>query len=87
MPVVVYNYLDKPQTVKLLLQDDKADAWFTRLDDAEQSLDLQPGEVRSTHYRLKVTKVGDHKLEVHALGSDVADAIRKSIEVVPDGRR
>jgi uncharacterized protein YfaS (alpha-2-macroglobulin family) len=87
VPVVVYNYLDKPQTVKLSLQEDKADAWFTRLDDAEQSIDLQPGEVRSTHYRLKVTKVGDHKLEVHALGSDVADAIRKPIEVVPDGRR
>jgi hypothetical protein len=87
VPVVVYNYLDRPQTVKLTLQREDGDAWFSLQGDAEQSLELKPNEVRATHYRLKVTKVGDHKLEVHALGSNVGDAIRRLIEVVPDGRR
>jgi anti-sigma factor RsiW len=87
VPVVVYNYLDRPQTVKLTLQRDDGDAWFSLQGDAEQSLELKPNEVRATHYRLKVTKVGDHKLEVHALGSNVGDAIRRVIEVVLDGRR
>jgi hypothetical protein len=87
VPVVIYNYLDRSQTVKLTLQRDDGDAWFTLQGDAEQSLELKPNEVRAMHYRLKVTKVGDHKLEVHALGSNVGDAIRRLIEVVPDGRR
>src|SRR5262249_24331763 len=39
VPVVVYNYLDKPQTVKLTLQEDKDDAWFTLQGGTEQSLD------------------------------------------------
>jgi hypothetical protein len=87
VPVVVYNYLDKPQTVKLTLQEDHGDAWFTLQGATQQSLNLQPGEVRSIYYRIKAARVGGHKLEVHAEGSNVADAIRRSIEVVPDGRR
>src|SRR5258708_26360128 len=86
-PVVVYNYLDRAQTVKLTPQRDDGDAWYTLQGESEQTLELKPNEVRATHYRLKVTKVGDHKLEAHALGSNIGDAIRRVIEVVPDGRR
>jgi len=98
VPVVVYNYLDKPQTVELELKD--AD-WFQRLDgdnedqggqqsqagDAVLKLDLAPEEVRSLSFPLKILKVGNHQLEVAAIGSGVSDAIRREIEVVPDGRR
>ena len=83
VPVVVYNYLDKPQTVTLTLAD--AD-WFTRLDGAEQRLDLAPGEVRSVRYRLRVEKVGAWNLTVAAVGAADSDAVKRSIEVVPDGR-
>lgn len=103
VPVVVYNYLDEPQTVELELKD--AD-WFERIDaTGDESEDVEPGqardvartnvltlelaagEVRSLHFPLKVLKVGVHQLEVTARGGDVADAIRREIEVVPDGRR
>jgi hypothetical protein len=84
IPVVVYNYLDKPQTVELALN--KAD-WFERLDDGPARLELKPGEVRSTSYRLRVTRVGSQTLQVTARGAGVADALRRVIEVVPDGRR
>jgi uncharacterized protein YfaS (alpha-2-macroglobulin family) len=84
VPVVVNNYLDKPQTVTLTLADG---AWFTRLGGAEQRLDLAANEVRSLHYRLRVTKVGSHELQVSARGSGVGDAIKRAVEVVPDGRR
>jgi alpha-2-macroglobulin-like protein len=62
VPVVVYNYLDKPQTVTLTLADDR-EHWFRRLDGAEQRLDLKPNEVRSVRYRLKVEKVVNGTLE------------------------
>lgn len=84
IPVVVYNYLDKPQTVELTLDDAN---WFERLDDAAKKMELKAKEVRSTSYRLKVRKVGTHELLVTARGSDLSDAIKRSIEVVPDGQK
>jgi len=107
VPVVVYNYLDKPQTVNLTL---KGAEWFERLDtetegeeegsgennegDAEEEsgdnvmkLELGPGEIRSLNFPIKVLKVGRHQLEVTTIASGVADAIRRQIEVVSDGRR
>ena len=43
--------------------------------------------MRSASYRLRVKQVGRHELTVHASGGGVADAIKRTIEVVPDGRR
>lgn len=107
VPVVVYNYLDKSQTVQLTLKD--AD-WFQRLieqkksgesseapetksqataaaDGTPLSLELGPGEIRSLAFPLRVLQVGQHTLEVTALSSGVSDAVRREIEVVPNGRR
>src|SRR5206468_6382746 len=61
--------------------------WFTLLGEAVQKMELGPREVRSTYYRLRVQKVGRHEMQVTAHGSGVADAIKRRIEVVPDGRR
>jgi len=84
VPAVVYNYLDKPLSVELRLDEAM---WFERLDPPTQKLDLAAGEVRSVSYRLRVRQVGRHELTVRASGGGVADAIKRTIEVVPDGRR
>ncbi len=84
VPVVVYNYLDGPQTVELTLADAP---WFKRLGEPVQKLELEPNEVRSVSYRIRAKKVGKYELQVDALGGDVADAIKREIEVLPDGRR
>jgi len=84
VPVVVYNYLDGPQSVELTLADRP---WFERLSEPVQKLELKPNEVRSVHYRIRAKKVGKYELRVDALGGDVADAIKREIEVLPDGRR
>ncbi len=84
VPAVVYNYLDKPLSVELRM--DEA-TWFERLGPPMQKLDLAAGEVRSVSYRLRVKQVGRHELTVRAAGGGVADAIKRTIEVVPDGRR
>jgi hypothetical protein len=84
IPVVVHNYLDKPQTVELLVE--KA-GWFDALDPAIGRLELPAGAVRALNYRVRVTKVGRHELQVTARGSGVADALKREIDVVPDGRR
>jgi type II secretory pathway pseudopilin PulG len=84
VPAVVYNYLDRPQTVELTLADAP---WFERLDEPVRKLELGPNEVRAAHYRLRASKVGRHQLQVDARGAGVADAVRRDVTVVPDGRR
>jgi hypothetical protein len=92
IPVVVSNYLDKPQTVSLVLADAP---WFERLEEsAERSVELEPNEVRAVHFRIQAKTVGHHDIQVTGRGREtraqrsrgVADAVRRPIEVVSDGR-
>jgi hypothetical protein len=85
-PVAVYNYLKTPQTVKL---DLKQEPWFELVDDKglSRSLDLKPNEVTSIKYRIRAKKIGFHPLTVTATGSKMSDAIKRSVEVVPDGTK
>jgi hypothetical protein len=81
-PVVVYNYLQTPQTVRLELEQG---AWFTAMGSTSQSLDLAPGEVRSVSVPVRVDRVGQQTLTVRAFGKSVSDAVARSVRVVPDG--
>ncbi|MEZ6234922.1 MAG: alpha-2-macroglobulin family protein [Phycisphaerales bacterium] len=88
MPIVVYNYLDSPQSVALSAPAVPA---LEFLGGADQALTLEPGEVRRAILRLRAAGVGEVRLEVHARGRDAegreaADAIRRTIRVVPEGR-
>ncbi|MBL8799518.1 MAG: hypothetical protein JNM56_36890 [Planctomycetia bacterium] len=85
-PVAVYNYLKTPQTVKLDLVQEP---WFELLDEAgpTRSLDLKPNEVTAVKFRIKAKKVGYQPLTVKAAGSKLSDAIKRVVEVVPDGQK
>lgn len=85
-PVAVYNYLKDPQTVKLDLQPEP---WFELVDGQglTRSLDLKPGEVTSVKYRIRAKKIGHFPLTVKASGTKMSDAIKRVIEVVPDGQK
>ncbi|MHB9045266.1 MAG: MG2 domain-containing protein [Pirellulales bacterium] len=84
VPVVVYNYLDKPQTVELNLA---GGAWFKLLGEPAQKVELAAGQVRSVAYRIRAEKVGRFELEVSARAGGVADAVKRPIAVSPDGNR
>jgi hypothetical protein len=85
-PVAVYNYLKTPQTVKLQLQ---AEPWFTLLDTQglTRTLKLKPNEVTSVKFRIRANKVGWQPLTLKAFGSKLSDAVKRVVEVVPDGQR
>jgi uncharacterized protein YfaS (alpha-2-macroglobulin family) len=84
-PVAVYNYLKTPQTVKLELQ---SEPWFELMDGGNvRSLDLKPNEVTGVKFRIKAKKIGQQPLTVKASGSKMSDAIKRSVEVVPDGKK
>jgi alpha-2-macroglobulin family protein/MG2 domain-containing protein/macroglobulin-like protein len=83
IPVVVYNYLKKKQRVRLEM---KQDDWFQLTGSKVQEMELEPNEVSSTYYRIKVVGLGRKTLQVRADGSNMSDAIRRQIEVLPDGQ-
>jgi hypothetical protein len=84
-PVAVYNYLKTPQTVKLELQQEP---WFELVGgDLTRSLDLEPNQVTSVSFRIRARRIGFQPLTVKASGSKMSDAIKRTVEVVPDGTR
>ncbi len=83
IPVAVYNYLPGEQEVRLELTRDD---WFELEGAPLQTLRIAGNEVDVRYFTLKVKKIGDHPLTVHAYGSKMNDAIKRSIQVVPDGK-
>ncbi len=83
VPVAVYNYLPKMQTVKLTLE---TQPWFELVnDEAEKSLELGASDIKVVYFRLRAKGIGHHTFTVHAHGSQLSDAIKREIEVLPDG--
>jgi uncharacterized protein YfaS (alpha-2-macroglobulin family) len=85
-PVAVYNYLKEPQTVKLELQQEP---WFELTDKQglTRELKVQPGDVTSVRFRIRARKIGFQPLMVKAFGSSMSDAVKRLVEVVPDGQK
>ena len=84
VPVAVYNYLAAKQTVRLELA---RDSWFQLLDEDVKSLSLDSNDVTVVYFRLRAREIGYQKLLVRAFGSKMSDAIRRTIEVAPDGKK
>lgn len=85
LPVAVYSYLDRDQTVELTLQ--RQSDWYELLDEPVKRVQLKAGEVRGVSYRLRARRVGMHELQISARGEGVGDAVKRMIEIIPDGRR
>ncbi len=84
VPIAIYNYRDVDEAVALRLELGDA---FRRLDTNELAVSLLKGEVKGVSVRLQALKAGRHEITVHAQGTDSADAVRRSVRVIPDGRK
>ncbi len=83
VPVTVYNYLNTSQAVHLKLTDTD---WFELQDESQKQVDIKAGEVMSVGFRIRVKKIGKHQVEITAHADELADAVRRPLEVVSDGR-
>jgi 5-hydroxyisourate hydrolase-like protein (transthyretin family) len=85
-PIAVYNYLQEPQTVKLELQKED---WFDLLDQQglTRELKVKPGDVTAIRYRIRAKRIGFQPIMVKAFGSKMSDAVKRLVEVVPDGQK
>lgn len=84
VPVSVFNYLDKPQTVRLTLEAGR-DPWLQAMGPAVRSLTLGAKQTTTVLFRVRVLTPGRHTLTVKAAGSVLADAVERPVTVIPDG--
>ena len=86
IPATVYNYLPEPQTVTLHLEPG---AWFDLIDgsDATRTVAMGPNEVKSVPFRIRATRVGHFPLTLDAHGARLSDAVKRVVEVAPEGQR
>jgi uncharacterized protein YfaS (alpha-2-macroglobulin family) len=83
LPVVLRNYLDKPQPVEAEIAP--AD-WFTLLGPARKRAVVAAGDFARETFDLRaVASIVDGKQHVTASGADASDAIEKPVSVHPDG--
>lgn len=83
VPVALYNYLAKSQTVRLRLEVGDG---FEVLGNRETSVTLRPNEVTSVRFRLKAAKLDTHPITVYAYGDAMSDAVKRTVTVLPDGK-
>lgn len=83
VPVAVYNYLPKPQTVTLTMAPEP---WFELRGPARQSIAIGAGQVKVVLFPIVVRSIGHHALTVTAHGTSASDAERRDVDVLPDGK-
>lgn len=85
--VAVYNYLDTPQELDVVLEQQ---SWFTPLDGLEKTITVAANEVTVVRFRIRVTATqGRFRPIVWAYGERMSDATTSThdVLVVPDGKR
>jgi hypothetical protein len=83
LPVVLRNYLDKPQTVELEI---KPENWFALLGPVKKLAEVAAGDnARVTFDFRAVASLKDGKQRITARGIDASDEIEKPVSVHPDG--
>jgi hypothetical protein len=84
LAVVLRNYLDKPQSVKLQI---KPENWFALLGPSEKRAEVAAGDnTRQTFDLRAVASVKDARQRITATGVDANDQIEKPVSVHPDGQ-
>lgn len=83
IPVAVYNYLPEPQQVTLTLEQDP---WFTLEGADEKTVTMGKDEVKVVYFPITVNSIGHYPLTIHAKGTHLSDAVRRSIDILPDGK-
>jgi hypothetical protein len=83
IPVGVFNYLPEAQEVRLVV---KPEPWFELLGEGEQTLTIASNDVEVVYFPIRVLKFGRRGFQVTAWGETMSDAIRREVNVVPNGK-
>lgn len=84
LSILVYNYLDAPQTVNVTLADEP---WCDLKSDREQTIVVPANHVSSVSFTIVADKVGWHAVTVFAESTNASDSVVRPIKIVPDGKK
>jgi hypothetical protein len=83
-PLVLRNYLDKPQLLQATM---KPEPWFTLLGPGDVPVHVEAGDAGHAVFRYRaVAPVTNGKQQVTAANTEVSDAAQKPVDVLPFGR-
>jgi 5-hydroxyisourate hydrolase-like protein (transthyretin family) len=83
IPIGVFNYLPEAQKVRLEVKEEN---WFELLDPAEKEITIASNDIDVVYFRIRVLKFGRRPFTVTAWGERMSDAIKREVNVVPDGK-
>ncbi len=83
IPVGVFNYLPEAQDVRLVVEEED---WFELLGGSEQELSIASNDIEVVYFPIQVKEFGRQGFQVTAWGSQMSDAIRREVRVLPDGK-
>jgi hypothetical protein len=83
VPVALYNYLEEEQMVTLTVEDSE---WVKVIGSSTKTMTLSPGEVVGISFDIQALNVGFHGLTIIAEGATLSDAVKRVVEVKPDGK-
>jgi hypothetical protein len=83
IPVGVFNYLPEEQEVRLVVEQED---WFELMGPAEQTLTIGSNDIEVVYFPIRVTQFGLQGFQVTAWGEMMSDAVRREVDVVPNGK-
>lgn len=83
IPVGVFNYLPEPQEVRLAVEQED---WFELLGAGEQTITIASNDIEVVYFPIRVLKFGRQGFQVTAWGEMMSDAVRRQVNVAPDGK-
>jgi len=83
IPVGIYNYLQEEQTVRLELEQSD---WFELQDEASKEITIPANDITVVYFTIKALDFGLQPFQVTAWGSVMSDAVRREVQVYPDGK-
>ena len=82
VPVGIYNYLNVKQNITL---EAESEDWFEMTGESAINVTVPANSVTSVYFPIKVLKIGTHSMTIFAHGSQMSDAIKRTVTVKPDG--
>jgi hypothetical protein len=83
IPVGVFNYLPEAQQVRLVVEPND---WFELMGSGEQELTIASNDIEVVYFPIRVLEFGWQGFQVTAWGEKMSDAIRREVNVVPNGK-
>jgi hypothetical protein len=83
IPVGVFNYLPEAQEVRLVVEPE---GWFELLGAGERTLTIASNDIEVVYFPIRVLDFGRQGFQVTAWGEKMSDAIRREVDVVPNGK-